>query len=121
MPVELTNPIVEVSRLLSTYLSRHNRKLTLEYTLLAGVNDQYAHIKGLINLSKYLSAKINLINLNPHPKIPFKPLSILALKKIERQIKSAGCLVTIRYRKGQDVTAACGQLGESILNSKGAE
>ena len=115
MPVERSNPIVEVSRLIKHYQSMHNRKLTLEYTLLKGVNDSKKQIDGLINLAKYLNAKINLINLNPHSKIPFEPVSSITLKSIMTYIKSASLSVTVRYRKGQDIAAACGQLGESIL------
>ncbi len=115
MPVELKNPIMDVSRLIHHYQSLHNRQLTLEYTLLKGVNDQYEDIRGLIQLARYLNAKINLINLNPHRKIPFEPVSVSALKQIQRDIQRESVYVTIRYRKGQDVAAACGQLGESII------
>ena len=62
------------------------------------------------------NAKINLINLNPHKKIPYKPVSIAKIHAIQSVIKKQKCAVTIRYKKGQDITAACGQLGESYLN-----
>ena len=115
MPVEKRNPIVKFAKVLKQYQSQHNRKLTLEYTLLDGVNDTDYDIKVLVNLAKYLNAKINLINLNPHKKIPFKPVSIDKLHAIQAIIKKQKCAVTIRYKKGQDITAACGQLGESYL------
>ncbi|RAP26617.1 23S rRNA (adenine(2503)-C(2))-methyltransferase RlmN [Candidatus Marinamargulisbacteria bacterium SCGC AG-333-B06] len=115
MPVEKRNPIIEFAKILKEYQSQHNRKLTLEYTLLAGVNDTDYDIKCLINLAKYLNAKINLINLNPHKKIPYKPVSITRIHAIQKTIKKQQCAVTIRYKKGQDITAACGQLGESYL------
>ena len=114
MPIEKRNPILEVSRRLHHYLKLHNRKLTLEYTLLEGVNDTDYDIASLINLSKYLRAKINLINLNPHSKIPFKPVSTAALLDIKKRIRRAKAAVTVRFKKGQDIAAACGQLGDSI-------
>lgn len=117
MPVEKLNPIIEVSQLIKQYQSMHNRQLTLEYTLLKGVNDKPDDIEALINLSKYLNGKINLINLNPHSKIPFQPVEERVILAIRKQIEQAGVYVTIRYKKGQDVTAACGQLGESILKN----
>tara|TARA_Y100001968_G_scaffold261605_1_gene249521 strand:+ start:442 stop:1476 length:1035 start_codon:yes stop_codon:yes gene_type:complete len=116
MPVEKRNPIIEFAKIVKEYQSQHNRKLTLEYTLLEGVNDTDYDIKALINLAKYLNAKINLINLNPHKKIPYKPVSIGKIHAIQSAIKKQKCAVTIRYKKGQDITAACGQLGESYLN-----
>lgn len=115
MPVEKHNPITEVSRLIKQYQSLHNRQLTLEYTLLEGVNDGHLPMKGLANLAKYLNAKVNLINLNPHKNIPFRPVSIQKLKSAQKYIRDQKIPVTIRYRKGQDIAAACGQLGESII------
>ena len=115
MPIEKRNSIVEFVRVLYEYQQTHNRKVTLEYTLLEGVNDTDYDIKSLINLSRYLNAKINLINLNPHFKIPFKPIAVKKLLSIRDFVKKNRCRVTIRYKKGQDITAACGQLGESYL------
>ena len=115
MPTEIRNPIIEFVKVLKTYQNMHNRKLTLEYTLLEGKNDSDYDIRSLISLSKYLDAKVNLINLNPHEKIPFKPVSTKVLLKIKDTIAAANCPVTVRYKKGQDITAACGQLGESGL------
>ena len=113
MPTEQRNPLIEFTKLLKEYQSLHNRKLTLEYTLLENENDSPYDIQSLINLSKYLDAKINLINLNPHPKIPFRPISSDALLSIRNNIATQQCPVTIRFKKGQDISAACGQLGES--------
>lgn len=115
MPIEQRNPIMEVSKLLHDYLGMHNRKLTLEYTLLEGKNDDEDAIRELANLSRYLNAKINLINLNPHPKIPFKPVSSRKLLEIRDTLKRMRVPVTVRFRKGQDISAACGQLGESHM------
>ena len=118
MPIEKTNPIAKVSQLLHTYLKQHNRKLTLEYTLLQGVNDDTQAIRELINLARFLNAKVNLINLNPHKRIPYKPISSTAMANIKHQIDVADVPVTIRFTKGQDVVAACGQLGESLLKAQ---
>jgi 23S rRNA (adenine2503-C2)-methyltransferase len=115
MPIEKRNPLMEVTKALSTYQKMHNRKLTLEYTLLEGKNDQIEDIRDLCSLAKYLKAKINLINLNPHPKIPFKPVTTKHLHLVKYWIESANVPVTVRFKKGQDISAACGQLGESYL------
>jgi len=115
MPIESRNSIIEFVKVLYNYQQMHNRKVTLEYTLLEGVNDSDYDIRSLINLAHYLNAKVNLINLNPHFKIPFKPVAIKKLLEIRDVVKRNKCRVTIRYKKGQDITAACGQLGESHL------
>lgn len=115
MPCELKNPIIECARLIKQYQSLHNRKLTLEYTLLEGVNEDRDSMQQLANLARYLDAKVNLINLNPHPKIPHKPIAIKQLKSCKNFLSSLGIPNTIRYTKGQKITAACGQLGESFF------
>ncbi len=117
MPIERSNPLMEVVSLISAYQKCHNRKLTLEYTLIQSKNDRDDDISELISLAKFLRAKINLINLNPHAKIPLDPVSVPSLLKIRDTIKAANVPVTIRFRKGQDIAAACGQLGESILEA----
>lgn len=116
MPVEKRNPIMEVVQLLHQYTQLHNRKLTLEYTLMDGVNEDDNALTELANLSRYLNAKINLINLNPHPKIPFKPVSTKVLHHARDFLHAEKVPVTIRFRKGDDIAAACGQLGESHLS-----
>ncbi len=115
MPIEKKNPIMEVAILLHEYQSLHNRKLTLEYTLIDAMNDDDQAIKELARLAKYLDAKVNLINLNPHHKIPFKPVSTKVLHKARVLLEREKIPVTIRFRKGDDISAACGQLGESHL------
>ncbi|MFC1751800.1 23S rRNA (adenine(2503)-C(2))-methyltransferase RlmN [Thermoproteota archaeon] len=115
MSAETKNPIISISRLLHRYLTLHNRKLTLEYTLLDTINDNDIAITELSNLAHYLDAKINLINLNPHPDIPFKPVSKQKLSKICQTLLKSGNTVTIRQSKGQDIGAACGQLAPKAI------
>ena len=110
MPIEKHSPLFEITKLLKKYLSLHNRKLTLEYTLLEKFNDSKYDLEGLINIAKFLNAKINLINLNPHEEIPFKPVTNDKLKEIKFYIEKKYKNVTIRISKGQDISAACGQL-----------
>ncbi|MEK9727047.1 MAG: 23S rRNA (adenine(2503)-C(2))-methyltransferase RlmN [Candidatus Margulisiibacteriota bacterium] len=118
MPIETRNPITEVAQKLSQYGQHHNRKLTLEYTLLAGVNDSDNCAIQLANLALFLNAKVNLINLNPHPKIPFTPVTEIKLQQFKQLLIDQRVRTTVRYSKGQDVVAACGQLGESNLKSE---
>ena len=120
MPIEKKNPIMEVATKLHEYQSLHNRKLTLEYTLIDGMNEDDQAIRELARLAKYLDAKVNLINLNPHHKIPFKPVSTKVLHRARVFLERENVPVTIRFRKGDDISAACGQLGESHLAPKTA-
>lgn len=111
MPGETKNPILEVSKALHDYQKFHNRKITLEYTLIENKNDSEEEINELINLGKYLKAKINLIRFNPHAFSDFTSTPIAKMNAIREKIENMGLDVTIRYRKGEDIGAACGQLG----------
>ncbi len=115
MPLDVKNPLADVVAALKTYLFKHNRKLTLEYTLLEGLNDTPSALDHLARLAKKLDAKVNLINLNPHREIPYRPVSTEVLTGFKAALQEKGLRVTIRFTKGQDIVAACGQLGESIL------
>ena len=121
MPIEKRNPIMEVTQKLSQYSNMHNRKLTLEYTLLDGVNDTDECAQQLASLASFLNAKVNLINLNPHPKIPFSPVSHSKLMAFKQHLIDKKIRTTVRYSKGQDVVAACGQLGESNLTTSSSD
>lgn len=116
MPITERYSFSEVVEALKEYQGLHNRKLTLEYTLLSGENDSDNDILGLVELSKYLSAKVNLINLNPHKKILYKPVSSKRLLEIRDYLSKRHVPTTIRFRKGQDILGACGQLGQSDKN-----
>ncbi|MFC1617471.1 23S rRNA (adenine(2503)-C(2))-methyltransferase RlmN [Candidatus Margulisiibacteriota bacterium] len=110
MPIEAKNSIIEIARLLKQYLKEHNRKLTMEYTLIKGKNDSEEEIRELGNLAKYLNAKVNLINLNPSDLIPFEPVAVEVINKVKKKLSEKKVNVTIRYSKGAEITAACGQL-----------
>ncbi|MCP4049625.1 MAG: 23S rRNA (adenine(2503)-C(2))-methyltransferase RlmN [bacterium] len=112
MPVEKNNPILEVIHLINQQKKErlYNRKISLEYTLLEGFNDDNQAISDLVNMARYLKAKINLINLNAHKAVRFKPVSEKRIKEVKSSIQQQGVPVTIRMRKGQDIQAACGQL-----------
>ncbi len=114
MPIEERNPIKEVVATLRKFLSHHNRKLTLEYTIMEGINDSDEDAKGLAQIAKTLKAKVNVINLNPHHWIPFNPVSTAVLHRFVGRLRHFGAPVTVRFRKGQDIGAACGQLGGDI-------
>lgn len=118
MPIEDRNPIMTVARTSKEYGALHNRKLTLEYTLLDGVNHSDQECRELAHLAQYLDAKVNLINLNPHPKIPFRPVSEATLQRFKTGLAKQKVPVTIRFKRGQDIAAACGQLGESCLSTR---
>ena len=90
--------------------SDKKRVVTIEYTLLAGVNDQVEHAHELAQLLKNYPCKINLIPFNDFPNSGFERPSGNAVSRFWKVLMEAGFIVTVRTTRGDDIDAACGQL-----------
>ncbi|MEE4202874.1 MAG: 23S rRNA (adenine(2503)-C(2))-methyltransferase RlmN [Halieaceae bacterium] len=98
------------------------RVVTIEYTLLAGVNDQPEHARELRDLLKDYPCKINLIPFNDFPNSGFKRPSGNAVSRFWKVLIDAGFIVTVRTTRGDDIDAACGQLvGDVVDRTRRAE
>ena len=86
------------------------RRITVEYVLLDGVTDTQQDAKRLVALLRGLRCKVNLIPFNPWPGAPYGRPSPDAVDRFGALVRDAGYTVTIRYSKGDDIGAACGQL-----------
>jgi 23S rRNA (adenine2503-C2)-methyltransferase len=92
------------------YFAETGRRVTFEYVLLAGVNDQPEHASELVRLLRGRPALVNLIPYNPAPGLPYRtPPSTVTARFVEI-LAQAGLNVNIRHRKGDRIAAACGQL-----------
>ena len=91
-----------------------NRTVTVEYVLLAGVNDQPEHARQLAELLLDFPCKINLIPFNPFPGSVYKRPSMISVRKFQDRLVKAGHSVTVRTTRGQDILAACGQLAGDV-------
>jgi len=115
VPINRKYPLEELMAACRRYLHHFQgdfgrRKITMEYVMLDGINDQPEHARQLIRLLKDVPSKINLIPFNPFPHAPYgrSPRSqILAFQKL---LVEAGYICTIRATRGDDIDAACGQL-----------
>ncbi len=116
VPINKKYPLQELLAAGRRYLARFQkeeggrRKITMEYVMLAGVNDTPAHARELARLLKDTPSKINLIPFNPFPHSGYgrsKREDILAFQKI---LTEADYICTIRSTRGDDIDAACGQL-----------
>lgn len=92
------------------------RRITIEYVLLAGVNDREEDARRLTRLLAGLRCKVNLIPFNPWPGAPYDRPSEEAVDAFGAILRDASYVVTIRYSKGEDIGAACGQLdGDQVV------
>ncbi|MEN6452256.1 MAG: 23S rRNA (adenine(2503)-C(2))-methyltransferase RlmN [Thermoguttaceae bacterium] len=95
------------------YFELTGRRVTFEYVLLAGVNDQPEHARELGRLLRGRPALVNLIPYNPVPGLKYRTPAPAATARFVELLTQEGLNVAIRYRKGDRISAACGQLRRS--------
>lgn len=113
VPLNKKYPIKEVLAACQRYLDKIDsvrEKITIEYVLLAGVNDSDEHAHELANLVKNLPCKINLIPFNPFPSTKYQTSSNNRTHRFKDILVDKGCVTTRRKTRGEDIDAACGQL-----------
>lgn len=112
VPINRKYPIKELVAACNRYLEKLNDKrvITVEYTLINGVNDSPEHAKQLLKILRRMPSKLNLIPFNPFPNSGYERPSeerIVAFKEI---IVHGGVVTTVRRTRGDEIDAACGQL-----------
>lgn len=110
MPHAATNTLVDLHQALIDYGTASNRRFTLEYTLIQGINDQEEDLQSLLHFADGLLCHVNLIKLNDIPNSPFKPSCMKTMDLWKHTLEMQGIETTIRISKGSDIAGACGQL-----------
>lgn len=114
VPINKKYPLSELIAAAKAYVHdnnpRHKKHVTIEYVMLAGVNDSDEHAHQLVELLKDLPSKINLIPFNPFPHAPYDRSSNNRIHAFSNILNNAGFVCTIRQTRGDDIDAACGQL-----------
>ena len=117
VPINRKYPIKELLAACKRYISGETkRKVTIEYVMLDGVNDQPQHARELVKLLKNLPSKINLIPFNPFPDSHYKTSSNATVEKFRDILVKAGLVTTTRKTRGDDIDAACGQLAGKVAD-----
>jgi len=86
------------------------RVITMEYTMIDGINDQTKHARELVKVLKRVPCKLNLIPFNPFPGSDYRRSPRPQIEAFQRIMAKAGIITTIRTTRGDDIDAACGQL-----------
>ncbi len=110
MPINRKYPLAELFGALRAYPLPPRRRITVEYTLVAGKNDTHQEAVRLSKLLRGLPVKINLIPMNPIEHSTLGPPDISRVLAFQQVLVEAGYSCFIRRRRGDDVSAACGQL-----------
>ncbi|SDI67484.1 23S rRNA (adenine(2503)-C(2))-methyltransferase RlmN [Natribacillus halophilus] len=110
MPINRAFPVHKLMEAIDYYQQTTNRRVTYEYGLFGGVNDQVEHAEELADLIGHTKGHVNLIPVNDVPEQDYVRSTREDIFAFERTLKARGINVTIRREQGHDIDAACGQL-----------
>ena len=121
VPINRKYPIAQLLEACQHYLDGlgDHRAITIEYTLMDGINDKPEHARELAELLKNLECKINLIPFNPFPGSEYKTISDENLEQFQQILYKKGCRIMVRTTRGEDIDAACGQLVGKVNDRTG--
>lgn len=110
IPTAHAHSIDDIVAALHHWQERIGRRITIEYTLLAGVNDAVWQAKALVKRLAGLTAHVNLIPFNAWPGSEFHETSGRRLDEFKDALTASGVSVSVRFSRGRDAGGACGQL-----------
>ena len=118
VPINRKYPIEALLAACSRYAKNlgEKRTVTVEYTLINGINDTPEQARQLSHLLRAFPCKINLIPFNPFPGTTYKRPTGAAVRAFQHRLVEAGYSVTVRTTRGHDIQAACGQLVGQIAD-----
>lgn len=116
MPISMAYSVQEAVDACKYYFAKTGRRIIIEYTLIDGQNDSYAHALRLASLLRGISVHVNVIALNPVKETGLKGTSENNLRKFLQYLNKLGISATRRRTMGQDIEGACGQLRRRYLN-----
>jgi len=114
MPINKKYNIASLIEACIAFPLPERRRITFEYVLLAGINDSDDDARRLVKLLEPIRSKVNLIPFNEHPYSPFKRPSNNRIDRFQKIVKEGGLSAFVRTPRGDDISAACGQLGVEV-------
>lgn len=123
MPIESVYHLPEVLDEIRSFDFGGQRRVSFEYIMFKGVNDQQRHINELAKILNGIKCRINLIRFHPIPGTPLESSSNEEISRFQIGLKKKGILTTIRASRGEDIFAACGLLStkELVKRQKGED
>lgn len=119
MPVNKRYNIEELLQACRDYPMRKRKRIMFEYTLLKGINDSDMDARMLVTKLKDIPCKINLLSYNECPDLPYKSADKKRIFAFQQILLDANYTVFIRSSRGDDISAACGQLATGAKEEKG--
>lgn len=116
MPVEKAFHTSDVLAELRKHDFAHQRRLSMEYTMFRGLNDDDRHADALVRLLRGTDARVNLIRFHRTPGFEGQPSERNTMERFRDRLNDAGITATIRASRGEDIMAACGMLAGATKN-----
>jgi 23S rRNA (adenine2503-C2)-methyltransferase len=110
MPINRQYPLKKLLELCRRFPLRPRERITFEYVLLKGINDSTQDARRMVKLLGGIPSKVNLIPLNEAPGILYERPSDEQVRKFQEILMLSGLTAIVRSSKGQEISAACGQL-----------
>ena len=110
MPVQKAWPLEDIVAMLRQYDFSGQRRVSFEYTMFAGWNDDKRHADALIRLLGGLECRVNLIRFHKIPDFPYDCAPAVRMEEFRDRLNKHGLVCTIRASRGEDILAACGML-----------
>ncbi|NRB83643.1 MAG: 23S rRNA (adenine(2503)-C(2))-methyltransferase RlmN, partial [Winogradskyella sp.] len=110
MPFNATFPLNDLREALQYWYSKTKNRITYEYVVWDGINDQRKDVDALVEFCKFAPSKVNLIEYNPIDDGEFQQASSNAFGRYVSVLEANNITVTVRRSRGKDIDAACGQL-----------
>lgn len=120
MPLNRRYPLTELMAACREFPLGPRQRITFEYILIEGVNDSVADAKRLVKLLHGIKSKVNLIPFNPHEGSALRPPAPAAIEAFQSYLLQRDIVAIRRASKGQDISAACGQLKGRLERQKRA-
>lgn len=116
MPIAKKYSINDIIEAVRYYYEKTKRRITMEYTMMAGINDSNEDLQELIRILEGLNCHVNLIPLNPIEEFNKERSENTSIERFKNGLKKANIAVTVRKEMGADINAACGQLRRRFAN-----
>lgn len=110
MPMEKAFPLEKTLSLIREYDFTGQRRVSFEYIMFDGVNDDKRHADALAGMLRGLECRVNLIRFHRIPDSPLAPSPMPVIERFKDRLNAAGVLTTLRASRGEDILAACGML-----------
>ena len=114
VPVEKTYLAEKIIKLIKQYDFSHQRRISFEYILFGGLNDDRRHARDLVHFLSGIPCRVNLIKYHPISGVDLPETNIENMIPFRDYLSSQGIISTIRSSRGEDISAACGMLSTSM-------